>query len=160
MLAEAAEARQVSAHAAFLNAAVSNRFVNLYTSSVTSSHMLPLPASVSTEKSVTLLRTHPSGTETQGATNAFLEEQEQEQELTFTRYRSPSTVISLGDREEEELIRETPYSPVQLSSLSPFQSPTFSPVQPDDFYILGAGSLENRISEPEPSSTSTTSRVS
>jgi len=138
--------------------------------------MLPLPALVSTEKSVTLPRTHPSGTENQGVTNSFVEEQEQEltftqgvtnafvkereQELTFTRHCSPSTVISLGDGEEEELIRETPYSPVQRSSLSPFQSPTFSPVQPDDFYILGAGSLENRISEPEPSSTSTTSRVS
>jgi len=110
----------VSAHAAFLNAAVLNRFIKLYTSFATSSHALPLPASVSTEKSVTLPRTHPSGTETQGVTNAFVEEQEQEltftqgvtnafmeereQELTFTRHRSPSTVISLGDGEEEELI--------------------------------------------------------
>jgi len=83
LLAEAAEAHQASAHAAFLNAAVSNRFVKLYTSSATSSHALPLPASVSTEKSVTLPRTHPSGTETQGVTNAFVKEQEQE--LTFTQ---------------------------------------------------------------------------
>ena len=102
LLAEAAEAHQASAHTAFLNAAVSNRFVKLYTSSATSSHVLPLLAWVSIKKSVTLTRTHPSGTETQGVTNAFVKEREQE--LTFTRHRSPSTVISLGDGEEEELI--------------------------------------------------------
>jgi len=161
LLGEVAEANQVSAHAASLNAAVSTKLIKLYTSSTTDHTSLPAP--VSTGNIVTPPRTHPSRTETQGETNSFSEEQQQEQqeqqEGTFPRENTPaSDVISFGS--EEGQVRDTPHSPVQSASPSPVLPLTFPPAQPDDYYILGAGSLEQRISEQQSRSTSAISQSS
>ena len=124
----------MSAHAASLNAAVSTKLIKLYTSSTTDHTSLPAP--VSTGNIVTPPRTHPSRTETQGETNSFSEEQQQEQqEGTFPRENTPaSDVISFGS--EEGQVRDTPHSPVQSASPSPVLPLTFPPAQPDDYYIL------------------------
>lgn len=101
-------------------------------------------------------RTHSSRTEIQSETNSFSEEQE-------IREKSASSVISLGNQEEEEAVRNTPYSPVRSAPISPLQSPTFPTGKPDDYSFLGARhvqSLEERISNIQSRSTSATSRVS
>jgi hypothetical protein len=157
LLTEFAEANQVSAQAASLNAAVTTKCIKLYSSSTTSHTFLPAP--VSTGKIVTPPRTHPSRTETQGETNSFSEEQEQEQETFFRENTPASDVISFGS-EEEEQVRDTPYSPVQSTSPSPVLPPTSPSAQPDDYYFLGAGILEQRISEQQSRSTSAISQSS
>jgi hypothetical protein len=151
LLTQLSEAHQAHTHAASLTATVSDQLTKIYTSSSPS-----LALTVSTEKIVTPPRTHPSRTETQGETNSFLEEQEQE---TFFRENTPSDVISI-EYEEEEQARDTPYSPVQSTSPSPVLPPTFPSAQPDDYYFLGAGSLEQRISEQQSRSTPAISQSS
>ena len=146
LLIQFSEAHQATAHAASLTATVSGQLTRIYTSSNAPSLVPPSPLAVPTERI------------TQDDIDSPLKEQEQEQQEQgiSPRENTPSDVISLGDEEEEEQIRDTPYSPAQSTSLSPLQSPTFTSSTPNDYNFLGAGNLEQRISESQSRSTSAT----
>jgi len=149
LLTQLSEAHQAQAHAASLTATVSGHLTRIYTASDSPSLVSPSPLPVPTEKI------------TQDDINSSLNEQEQEQQEQGVSLRdnTPSDVISFGD-EEEERVRDTPYSPLHSTSPSPVLPPTFPPAQPDDYYFLGAGNLEQRISEQQSRSTSAISQSS